>query len=86
MDVRAVGHLARSLGPPPLPGQEVIAEQIDTMRFLPPVPGVGSVQAEALEPAIADAVLGNQAPADALGTAAEQATNLMEENLESFGG
>lgn len=66
--------------------QEVIAEQIDTMRFLPPVPGVGSVQAEALEPAIADAVLGNQAPADALGTAAEQATNLMEENLESFGG
>ncbi len=66
--------------------QQAIAEVIDTMRFLPPVPGVGGVQTEALEPAISDAVLGNQDPAEALGTAAEQATNLMEENLESFGG
>ncbi|MEE6282010.1 ABC transporter substrate-binding protein [Georgenia sp. MJ170] len=66
--------------------QQVIAEQIETMRFLPPVPGVGGVQTEALEPAIANAVLGNEDPAAALGTAAEQATNLMEENLESFGG
>ena len=66
--------------------QQVIAEKIDTMRFLPPVPGVGSVQAEALEPAIADAVLGNTPPSEALGTAAQQATTLMEQNLESFGG
>ncbi|TNC20553.1 ABC transporter substrate-binding protein [Georgenia sp. 311] len=66
--------------------QQAIAEVIETMRFLPPVPGVGGVQTEALEPAIADAVLGNTEPGSALGTAAEQATNLMEENLESFGG
>ncbi|WP_413452969.1 ABC transporter substrate-binding protein [Georgenia phoenicis] len=66
--------------------QQAIAEVIDTMRFLPPVPGVGGVQTEALEPAISDAVLGNQSPDEALGTAAEQATTLMEENLESFGG
>jgi multiple sugar transport system substrate-binding protein len=65
--------------------QQAIAEVIDTMRFLPPVPGVGGVQTEALEPAISDAVLGNTPPSEALGTAAEQATNLMEQNLESFG-
>ncbi len=42
--------------------QAPIAEQIDTMRFLPPVPGVGSVQTEALEPAVADVMLGRQEP------------------------
>lgn len=66
--------------------QSVVAEQIDSMRFLPPVPGLGAVQGEALEPAIADAILGNTDPADALATAAEQGTALMEENLETFGG
>ncbi|WP_149203209.1 ABC transporter substrate-binding protein [Actinotalea subterranea] len=66
--------------------QQPIAEQIDQMRFLPPVPGLGSVQAEALEPAVADATLGAQEPAAALTGAAEQATELMARNLESFGG
>lgn len=66
--------------------QGVIAEQIDKMRFLPPVPGLGGVQTEALEPALADAVLGNVEPADAMGRASAQATDLMQENLESTGG
>ena len=66
--------------------QASIAEQIDAMRFLPAVPGVGAVQAEALEPAIADATLGKAAPADALTKAADQASELMKTNLESFGG
>jgi multiple sugar transport system substrate-binding protein len=65
--------------------QEVIAEQIDSMRFLPPVPGLGGVQAEALEPAVAEGVLGETEPADALGTAASQANELMQRNRESFG-
>ncbi|MCU1432091.1 MAG: transporter substrate-binding protein, partial [Actinotalea sp.] len=66
--------------------QAPIAEQIDTMRFLPPVPGLGSVQAEALEPAVASVTLGSASAEEALTSAAEQATELMQENLESFGG
>ena len=63
-----------------------VAEKIDAMRFLPPVPGVGDVQAQTLEIAIADAVLLKQEPAAALQEAARKATALMEENLKKFGG
>lgn len=66
--------------------QEVIAEKIDAMRFLPPIPGLGGVQAEALEPAVAEAVLGRGEPVELLGEAAEQGTALIERNRESFGG
>lgn len=66
--------------------QAAIAEQIDAMRFLPAVPGVGGVQAETLEPAVSSSVLGEDSPADALTRAAAQATELMQQNLESFGG
>ncbi|MGJ7442158.1 ABC transporter substrate-binding protein [Aquipuribacter sp. MA13-6] len=66
--------------------QEVIADQIDSMRFLPPVPGLGGVQAEALEPAVSESVLGSGEAADLLSTASDQATELMERNQQSFGG
>lgn len=66
--------------------QEPIAELIDNMRFLPAVPGIGTVQAEALEPAVNNALLGEEEAQAALEAAQEQATSLMEENLESFGG
>ena len=65
--------------------QEVIAEQIENMHFLPPVPGVGGVQAETLEPAVANGVLGKGEPADELKSAASKANQLMERNRESFG-
>ena len=65
--------------------QAPIGEVIDTMHFLPPVPGVGGVQAETLEPAVANGVLGKADPADALGEAASKATELMKRNRESFG-
>jgi multiple sugar transport system substrate-binding protein len=65
--------------------QAPIAEVIDAMHFLPPVPGLGGVQAESLEPAVANGVLGKEKPADALGAAASKATELMERNRESFG-
>jgi multiple sugar transport system substrate-binding protein len=66
--------------------QQPIAEQIDKMRFLPAVPGLGPVQAETLEVAVADGVLGKATPEEALTREAERATKLMEENLEKFGG
>jgi multiple sugar transport system substrate-binding protein len=65
--------------------QQPVAEKIDTMRFLPSVPGLGGVQAETLEVAVANAVLGKQEPADALAEAAEKAAKLMEENEAQFG-
>lgn len=65
--------------------QAVIAEQIDTMRFLPPVPGLGGVQTEVLEPAVANGVLGEAAAQDALSGAASAANELMQRNRESFG-
>jgi multiple sugar transport system substrate-binding protein len=65
--------------------QGPVAEQIDNMRFLPPIPGVGDVQTQTLEVAVADAVLGKAQPADALNGAADKATQLMEENKKKFG-
>ena len=71
-----------------LPGtrQEPVADLIDNMRFLPAVPGIGTVQAETLEPAVAKTILGEQDAQAALESAAKQATGLMEENQQSFGG
>ncbi|MCW2633705.1 MAG: transporter substrate-binding protein [Blastococcus sp.] len=65
--------------------QEIIAAQIENMRFLPPVPGLGGVQAEALEPQVANGVLGKGDPAEALKSAASKANQLMQRNRESFG-
>ena len=64
--------------------QAPIAAQIDEMRFLPPVPGLGDVQAQTLEIAVADAILGKTPPADALKSAASKATQLMGENLKKY--
>lgn len=65
--------------------QGAIAAQIQTLRFLPSVPGLGGVQAQTLEIAVADAVLGKRPPAAALKEAAGKATQLLEENKKKFG-
>ncbi|MDT0166826.1 ABC transporter substrate-binding protein [Actinotalea sp. AC32] len=66
--------------------QEPIANLLDNVRFLPPVPGIGTVQTETLEQAVANAILGQEEPQAALESAQGRATELMQENLESFGG
>ncbi len=66
--------------------QEPIAGLLDSVRFLPAVPGLGQVTTETIERAVADAVLGVQEPGAALEAAQGQATELMAENAESFGG
>ncbi|MGZ4589265.1 MAG: ABC transporter substrate-binding protein [Actinomycetes bacterium] len=65
--------------------QAPIAAEIADMKFLPPIPGLGDVQAQTLEIAVADAVLGKQDPAKALKDAASKATKLMEANQKKFG-
>ena len=66
--------------------QAPVAESIDTMRFLPPVPGLGDVQAQTLEIAVNEATLMKRSPADALKDAAAKATTAMEANLKKYGG
>lgn len=65
--------------------QAPIAAEIAQMKFLPPVPGLGDVQAQTLEIAVADAVLGKTAPEAALKDAAGKASKLMEANQAKFG-
>lgn len=65
--------------------QGAIAEQIESMRFLPPVPGIGAVQAETLEIAVADGVLGTRTPDAAMTEATRSANQLLEENRATFG-
>ncbi len=66
--------------------QSAINDVVPTMRFLPPVPALGDVQAQTLEIAVSNAVLGREEPAQALQTQAARATTLMQANLEKFGG
>jgi multiple sugar transport system substrate-binding protein len=66
--------------------QAPVAEQIDGMRFLPAVPGLGQVQTATLEVAVNEATLLKKPPADALREAAAQASEQMQANLEKFGG
>jgi multiple sugar transport system substrate-binding protein len=66
--------------------QAPIAAAIDTMHFLPPVPGLGDVQAQTLEIAVNEATLLKSSPADALKNAAAKATTAMEANLKKYGG
>jgi len=66
--------------------QAPVAEKIDTMKFLPPIPGLGDVQAQTLEIAVNEATLLNRSPADALKDAAAKATSAMQANLKKYGG
>jgi multiple sugar transport system substrate-binding protein len=66
--------------------QYQIREQVDGLHFLPPVPGLGDVQMPTLEVAVNEAVLGKTPPADALSKYASNASKMMQENLEKFGG
>jgi multiple sugar transport system substrate-binding protein len=65
--------------------QAPIAEKIDTMHFLPAIPGVADISGQTIEIAVADAVLGKQSPKDALATSAKKATAQMEANKKKYG-
>jgi multiple sugar transport system substrate-binding protein len=65
--------------------QGPIAAQIDNLHFLPPIPGVGDVQAQTLEIAVSDAITGKRQPAEALKAEAAKASALMAANAKKFG-
>jgi multiple sugar transport system substrate-binding protein len=65
--------------------QGPVAKTIPSMRFLPPVPGLGDVQAQTLEIAVNEATLMKRSPADALKDAATKASSAMQDNLKKYG-
>jgi multiple sugar transport system substrate-binding protein len=66
--------------------QATFAEQVPYLHFAPPVPGIGDVQAEALDTAVNEAILLTKEPAEALNDAANRANQLLEENRQRFEG
>jgi multiple sugar transport system substrate-binding protein len=65
--------------------QAPIAAEIAQMKFLPAIPGLGDVQSQTLEIAIADATLLRVPPAQALKDQAAKASKLMQANQKKFG-
>ena len=65
--------------------QAPIAAKIDSMHFLPAIPGVADISGQTIEIAVADAVLGKQSPKDALAASAKKATSQMEANKKKYG-
>jgi multiple sugar transport system substrate-binding protein len=63
-----------------------IREQVEALHFLPAIPGLGDVQLPTLEVAVNEAILGQTAPDEALSKQASNATEMMQDNLEKFGG
>lgn len=66
--------------------QSVLDPYLDNLQFLPAVPGLGDVTPPTVEVAVNEAVLGKASPQQALSRAAENATKMMQENIEKFGG
>lgn len=68
-----------------LKDQSALATQIDDLRFLPSVPGIGDAMPE-FDKALNLAINGGQDPAKVLGDAAARATQILEANKKKYGG
>jgi multiple sugar transport system substrate-binding protein len=64
--------------------QNKIAQQLPYVHFPPPVPGIGDVQIQALDPAVNEALLLKKEPKAALDEAASQANQLLKENRQKY--
>jgi multiple sugar transport system substrate-binding protein len=65
--------------------QAAVAKNVDNLRFLPSVPGLGDVISQTIEKAVNKATLLQQPPADALREAAANANKLLADNRKKFG-
>jgi multiple sugar transport system substrate-binding protein len=65
--------------------QAALAEQTEHLHFLPPVAGLGEVTPETIEVAVAEGILGNAAPEEALTSAQDKAAQLLEDVLQRYG-
>ena len=66
--------------------QSALAAQVDNFHYMPSIPGIGDVNAQTLELAVSEAVLGRQAPQAALDQQAARADDILASNAEKFGG
>jgi multiple sugar transport system substrate-binding protein len=64
--------------------QSTLAEQVDYVHFVPPVPGIGDVQVGSFDQAVNEAVLLKKEPKAALDDAASRANQLLEENRQKY--
>jgi multiple sugar transport system substrate-binding protein len=64
--------------------QSTLAQQVDYVTFVPPVPGIGDVQPTTFDQAVNEAVLLKKAPKTALDEAAARANQLLEENRQKY--
>ena len=66
--------------------QAILDPWLPNFRFLPAVPGVADTIAPTVEVAVNEAILGKKSPEEALTTQQENATELLQQNLEKYGG
>lgn len=66
--------------------QATFAEQVSYLNFIPPIPGVGDVQTNAVDLAVNEAVRLKKSPKEALDGAASKADQLLEENKQKYQG
>jgi len=64
--------------------QNNLAQELPYVHFPPPVPGIGDVQIQALDPAVNEALLLKKEPEAALDEAASQANQLLKENRQKY--
>lgn len=82
--IPARNSVRESQGFQDLPAQSTLAEQVPYLHFAPPVPGIGDVQTNAIDPAINEAILLKKEPQVALDEGVAQANKLLEENRQKY--
>lgn len=66
--------------------QSILAEQVPYLNFVPPVPGIGDVETNALDVAVNEAITLKKSPKQALQDGAAKADKLLEENRQKYQG
>ena len=64
--------------------QAVLAPQVENFQYMPSIPGIGDVNAQTLELAVSEAILGRQTPKAALDQQAARADDILASNAEKF--
>ena len=64
--------------------QAVLAPQVENFHYMPSIPGIGDVNAQTLELAVSEAILGRQTPKAALDQQAARADAILASNAEKF--
>jgi multiple sugar transport system substrate-binding protein len=65
--------------------QSALAGQINNFHYMPSIPGIGDVNAQTLELAVSEAILGRLTPQAALDQQAARANDILASNAEKFG-